>query len=162
LLSLHRRWQHRAGGHAAGGGVICGPQDTLFGRNTIGGAMNMTIQRPTHKLDMRLVADHPQHDGFGKTASLDQLLGEDKRDYRHLRLLAKPVEALDVDLYLDRFRSSAHLQVWVLACLDPAVASSRQQARCAAAVESQPFKLRSSPAACSAPLGRLRPAPPPA
>jgi iron complex outermembrane receptor protein len=133
--------------------VIRGPQGTLFGRNTIGGALNMTTQRPTNKLEgsvrlglgnygernagavlnvplmgdklaVRLVADHAQHDGFGKTTTLDQPLGDDKRDYLRFSLRAKPVDALDVDLYLDRFKSSANSQVWVLTYFDPAIATS--------------------------------------
>ena len=132
--------------------VVRGPQGTLFGRNTIGGALNMSTQRPTDRLEgtlrlgfgdhdernagavlnlplnkqlaVRLVADHAEHGGYGRSTTLNEPLSDDSRDYLRASLRARPSDNLDVDLYLDRFKSRSNSQVWVLAYHDPAIASS--------------------------------------
>ena len=133
--------------------VIRGPQGTLFGRNTIGGALNMTTQRPTdrlegsvklgvgsynersasaminvpldgEKLSARLVFDHLEHEGFGRSTTLNQPLGDENRDYFRAALRARPIDALDIDLYYDKFKSKANSQVWLLHYFDPKVAAA--------------------------------------
>lgn len=90
--------------------VLKGPQGTLFGRNTIGGAFNITTKQPTDQfegsltadvgnyakyggtaivnmpivpgvLDGRLVYQHSQRDGYGYNAYLDQRVGSINQDY---------------------------------------------------------------------------------
>lgn len=131
--------------------VIRGPQGTLFGRNTIGGALNMTTKGPTKtlegsasigfgnyaqktlnavlnlplgdKLALRLVADTLKHDGYGRSATLNQQLGDEDRKYFRAALRANPVQDLQIDLYYDKFKSDANSQVWIVNYFDPAIAA---------------------------------------
>lgn len=131
--------------------VIRGPQGTLFGRNTIGGALNLTTKAPTkvlegkasvgvgnygqktltgvlniplaEKVAVRLVADALRHDGYGRSAALGERLGTEDREYLRASLRANPFQDLQVDLYYDKFKSDAASQVWVLHYFDPAIAS---------------------------------------
>lgn len=133
--------------------VIRGPQGTLFGRNTIGGALNMTTQRPTDKLEgslqlglgdyqqrnaqavlnvplagealaARFVIDHSEHAGFGRTTTLNQELGNENRNYFRADLRARPINQLDIDLYFDKFKSNTNSQIWELDYFDPAIAKT--------------------------------------
>ncbi len=131
--------------------VIRGPQGTLFGRNTIGGALNMTTRRPTDKLEgsvgiglgdhgqrsangvlnlplgdmvsARLVLDHQEHGGYGRSTTLNEPLSDDKSDYLRASLRIRPTQSLDIDLYHDRFKSDANSQVWILTYFDPKLAA---------------------------------------
>lgn len=133
--------------------IIRGPQGTLFGRNTIGGAFNMTTRRPTEKfegsvsanvgnfgqvggtgilnvpilsdkLSARVVLDHQQHGGYGRSTTLNEPLSDENRDYFRLALRIRPVESVDIDLYHDYFTSASNSQVWVLTYFDPAIAAA--------------------------------------
>lgn len=131
--------------------VIRGPQGTLFGRNTIGGALNMSTRAPTKTLEgsaslgygnydqktlsamlnvplgdkvaLRLVADALKHDGYGRSSTLNQPLGDEDRKYYRASLRANPAQDLQVDLYYDKFRSDANSQVWIVNYFDPAIAA---------------------------------------
>jgi iron complex outermembrane receptor protein len=90
--------------------VLMGPQGTLFGRNTIGGAINITTKKPTDKLegfvdvafgnyntrkysgvlnlpivgntiDARLVYQHDDHSGYDRDIFLNKDLNSGKQDY---------------------------------------------------------------------------------
>jgi iron complex outermembrane receptor protein len=92
--------------------VLSGPQGTLFGRNTIGGALNLTTQRPTDKLEgqltadlgdyntrnalgvlnvpilgdrlaARIVYDHQEHDGYSHNFHFNQ--EQNDLDYNYVR-----------------------------------------------------------------------------
>ncbi|WP_158080998.1 TonB-dependent receptor plug domain-containing protein, partial [Pelomonas sp. KK5] len=133
--------------------VIRGPQGTLFGRNTIGGALNMSTQRPTDRLERslqlglgdyqqrtaqaivnvplagetlaaRVVVDHAEHGGYGRTSTLNQELGDENRDYVRATLRLRPTSQWDIDLYLDQFKSRANSQIWTLTYFDPAIAKT--------------------------------------
>ncbi|MDY0748115.1 TonB-dependent receptor [Paucibacter sp. R3-3] len=133
--------------------VIRGPQGTLFGRNTIGGALNMSTQRPTDRLEgslqlglgdyqqrtaqaivnvplagetlaARVVVDHAEHGGYGRTTTLNQELGDEKRDYVRATLRLRPTDQWDIDLYLDQFKNRANSQIWTLTYFDPAIAKT--------------------------------------
>lgn len=131
--------------------VIRGPQGTLFGRNTIGGALNMTTRAPTRTLEgsasigygnyaqktlsatlnvplgenvaLRLVADALKHGGYGHSSTLNQPLGDEDRKYYRAALRATPIQDLQIDLYYDKFRSDANSQVWIVNYFDPAIAA---------------------------------------
>jgi iron complex outermembrane receptor protein len=89
--------------------VLEGPQGTLFGRNTVGGALNITTRKPTDQLEgsveggfgnygsfvgtgvvniplsqdwsTRLVYQRDDHGGFGRNFYLDEPLGDQRQDY---------------------------------------------------------------------------------
>jgi iron complex outermembrane recepter protein len=98
--------------------VLSGPQGTLFGRNTIGGALNLTTQKPTEefggsitaeagdyntrnvlgvlnlpvsgdRLDARIVYDHQQHDGYSHNLFLGQRQNDLDSNYVRGSLLAR-------------------------------------------------------------------------
>jgi iron complex outermembrane receptor protein len=94
--------------------VLRGPQGTLFGRNTTGGAINIIANKPTDKLEgsarvdygnyntwlaqgvlnlpitsgvaIRGAYQHRAHDGYGTTATLNKPLGDLKSDYARISL----------------------------------------------------------------------------
>ncbi|WP_312549259.1 TonB-dependent receptor [Massilia sp.] len=132
--------------------VIRGPQGTLFGRNTIGGALNMTTKAPKQqfegsvrvgagnfdqrslggvlnvplgdKVAARIVVDALRHDGYGRSATLGQQLGDEDRRYVRASLRARPTRDLLLDLTWDRFRSDASSQVWIVNYFDPSIAAA--------------------------------------
>lgn len=131
--------------------VVRGPQGTLFGRNTIGGALNMTTKAPKQTFEgmltagvgnygqrtltgilnlplgdataLRLVADGLKHDGYGRSAPLGEQLGDEDRRYVRASLRTKPVRDLLIDLTYDKFSGDAASQVWIVNYFDPAIAA---------------------------------------
>jgi iron complex outermembrane receptor protein len=131
--------------------VIRGPQGTLFGRNTIGGALNMTTKAPKQVFEgsvvagvgnydqraltgilnlplgattaLRLVVDGLRHDGYGRSAPLGEPLGDEDRRYVRASLRTRPSRDLLVDFTYDKFSSDAASQVWIVNYFDPAIAS---------------------------------------
>jgi len=112
--------------------ILRGPQGTLFGRNTTGGAFNITTKRPEHNiveghakgrfgnygrrdyegvlniplvediLSMRLAASAMNHDGYGKGVVLGKNLATEDNQHYVAKLLWTPTEDFEVFLKADR------------------------------------------------------------
>jgi len=124
--------------------VLRGPQGTLFGRNTIGGALNITTNKPTYdfngsvklgygnyneltatgivnapiiddKLAVRLVYSHIQHDGFGYNPILNSYVDDQDDHFVRLSIRADPTEKVRIDLSGDYYHGENHQSDWVLA-----------------------------------------------
>jgi iron complex outermembrane receptor protein len=116
--------------------VLKGPQGTLFGKNTTGGALNITTQHPTYdlggyidalygsynnrqilgaanipivadKLSLRLVGQVIDRDGFGHTAD-GQPEGDDHNVAGRIQLRADPVDNVHILLSGDASRMRNH------------------------------------------------------
>jgi len=102
--------------------VLRGPQGTLFGRNTTGGALNIKSNEPVNvlkgslKLSLgnigqrevtgmvnvpliedtlaaRLVYKHSEHDGYGDNVFLNKELNDDKRDFFRFSMKYSPADS---------------------------------------------------------------------
>jgi iron complex outermembrane receptor protein len=119
--------------------VLSGPQGTLFGRNTIGGALNLTTQEPTDKfggyatvdlgnydarnllgvvnvpivddrLDARLVYDHQEHSGFSRDLHLNQDQNNLNSNFVRASIKARLNEAWTLHVTGDYVRYTANSQ----------------------------------------------------
>jgi iron complex outermembrane receptor protein len=99
--------------------VLRGPQGTLFGRNTTGGALNLTSQAPTDafegyarlsvgdydhrafvgvlnipimpgEFDARIAYQHTEHSGYGANTFLDRELSDDDTDFIRASAIIRP------------------------------------------------------------------------
>lgn len=57
--------------------VLRGPQGTLFGRNTIGGAINIITRKPTNELEGEFSAGYGNYDAWNIAAILNAPVGDD-------------------------------------------------------------------------------------
>jgi len=128
--------------------VLRGPQGTLFGRNTIGGALNITTNKPEYewggsvklaygnynaisgtgvinapliddRLAMRLVYSHVQHDGYGYNPALHSDVADQNDDFLRASLRADLTPDLRVDLSFDHYWGKNHQPLWVLSAYQP-------------------------------------------
>ncbi|MDB5722355.1 MAG: TonB-dependent receptor plug [Alphaproteobacteria bacterium] len=123
--------------------VLRGPQGTLFGRNTIAGALNLTTNKPSYdfggslkigygnydarsltgiinvpivddRLAARMVYSHAQHDGYGYNPGLKSPVADQNDDFFRGSLRADVTPDLRVDLSFDYYDGSNHQPLWVL------------------------------------------------
>jgi iron complex outermembrane receptor protein len=130
--------------------VLRGPQGTLFGRNTIAGALNITTNKPTYRLEgsaklsygnydalsatgivnvpiiddrlaARLVYSHVQHDGYGYNPGLKQDVADQNDNFARLSLRGDMTEKLRADISVDYYEGSNRPPLWKLAYYTPGV-----------------------------------------
>lgn len=123
--------------------ILRGPQGTLFGRNTIGGALNITTNKPTYeyggsfklglgnydaisatgilniplvddRLAARIVFSHVEHDGYGYNPTLGSDVADQNDNFIRASLRADLTPDLRVDLSFDHYSGSNHQPLWVL------------------------------------------------
>ena len=130
--------------------ILRGPQGTLFGRNTIGGAINIVPNKPEKEFGgyvellagnydrvaltgvfnapvlgqtgaVRLAAQHTEHDGFARTVVLDRDLSDDNTDFVRAQFRLSPEHRWDLNLAIDYSDTSANNQwITLLAAMPPA------------------------------------------
>jgi iron complex outermembrane receptor protein len=130
--------------------VLRGPQGTLFGRNTIGGALNLTTNEPVYnyegsikagygnynsvaatgvlnipiiqdKLAARLVFSHVNHDGYGYDTVTQSHVADQNDNYGRISLRYDPTPTLRADLVADYFEGHEHQPLWILNYYAPGV-----------------------------------------
>jgi iron complex outermembrane receptor protein len=116
--------------------VLRGPQGTLFGRNTTGGAINLVPRKPEagfggavtvgggnyDRRDLeatvnipsaagtyatRLTASHTGHSGYGRNIQLGRDLNEEDTDFLRAQLRLMPADRWDLNLSFDFTRMDA-------------------------------------------------------
>ncbi len=128
--------------------VLRGPQGTLFGRNTTGGAITLVPQPPSftreglleatvgnfdlaevtavvnlpianERLAARLVTAHSEHGGYGRNSLLGVNLDDDDTDFMRAQLRYVPSDRTDVLLAFDGSRIRTGAQLLTLFDVDP-------------------------------------------
>lgn len=130
--------------------ILRGPQGTLFGRNTIGGAINIVPKIPAKELGgylelvtgnydrfaltgvlnaplpsesgaVRLAAQHTEHSGFARTVVLNRDLSDDNTNFVRAQVRMSPEGRWDLNLSFDYSDTSASNQwITLLAAMPPA------------------------------------------
>ena len=128
--------------------VLRGPQGTLYGRNTIGGAINLIPKRPEttfaaeltgragnyDRRDLeavvnvplggdghavRVAASHTEHSGYGRNTLLDLDLNDDDTDFLRAQVRLAPADRWDLILSVDYTRTLADVGLVTLLAASP-------------------------------------------
>jgi iron complex outermembrane receptor protein len=130
--------------------ILRGPQGTLFGRNTIGGAINIVPNKPDRQLGgytelvagnydrltftgvvnapvlgdsaaVRLAAQHTERNGYARTVVLNRDLSDDNTDFVRAQFRLSPEDRWDLNFAFDYSGTSAGTQwITLLAVMPPA------------------------------------------
>ncbi len=130
--------------------ILRGPQGTLFGRNTIGGAINVVPNKPGKQFGgytellagnydrlaitgvlnapvfgdiaaVRLAAQHTERSGYARTIVLDRDLSDDNTDFVRAQFRLSPEDRWDLNFAFDYSGTSGGTQwITLLAAMPPA------------------------------------------
>ena len=130
--------------------VLRGPQGTLFGRNTIGGAINLVAMKPEARFEgeatvgggnyerrdleaianipsasgtyaTRLTVSHTSHSGYGQNIALGRELNEDDTDFLRAQLRLTPEDRWDFNLSFDFTRTDAARNLLTMLAVFPPI-----------------------------------------
>lgn len=147
--------------------VLRGPQGTLFGRNTTGGAVSISTNKPTDRLEglvkagignydsrelmglinvpiaggaaaARIVYRHAQNEGFGRNINLGRRVGNDNTDYVRGALRVSPTGGWSLTVVGDYFVRDNNGPLEHLLAYNPALLGNQD------AVVGSPFYTTSS------------------
>ncbi len=128
--------------------ILKGPQGTLFGRNTIGGALNITTKKPTDQLEgfanvafgnydtrtysgvlnlplvedllaVRFTYQHDEHSGYGRDTLLNQSLNDGRQNYARAAVRISPSSHWEILLSGEYSRFDGHSALAKLNYFDP-------------------------------------------
>lgn len=128
--------------------ILRGPQGTLFGRDTVGGAINLVPAKPTDALEglvkvrvgdyslreltgvinlpvagpvaaLRIAGLHSEHDGYGRSMLVDRDLNDDDTDFLRAQLRLQPSGRLMIDFAYDMTWVDTSTQLISLAAAFP-------------------------------------------